>query len=256
MHKSRNWILGLAGGLVALAIVALVTVNIVSAPSTVNAAPAAAQAAQATPAATTPASTTAKAGKPGMPDLAKIQAGLGEYNQVLGDFRKNLAGRLNISEDQLQTAVGGAMSDTLNQLVKDGKLTQSQADHLSALGAEFFKGVNFPPNANVISQVAGLVPLSMDQFKQVESDVAASLNLQPSALEDQLKAGNSLEDIARTQNIDIAKVKTAIQTSAKTQLDAAVKAGKLTQAQEDQINQHLSQYLDKLVTLKPGDFKK
>ncbi len=248
MRKSRNWILGLGGGLLALAIIALVTVNLLSAPPTVNAAPAA-QTAQPT---ATPAASTGT----GMPDLAKIQASLGEYNQLLGSFRKNLAARLNIPEDQLETAVSGAMSDTTNQLVKDGKLTQSQADHLSALGAEFFKGVNFPPNANVISQIAGLVPLSMDQFKQIESDVAASLNLQPSALEDQLKAGQSLTDIARTQNVDIQKVKDTILSSAKTQLDAAVKAGKLTQAQEDHINKMASQYIDKLVTAKPGSFKK
>lgn len=254
MHKSRNWILGLTGGLVALAIIALVTINLISVPSTVSAAQAAAPAAQAT---TAPAAKTAAAsGGAGMPDLAKLQAGLSEYNQVFGSFRKNLAARLNISEDQLNAAVSGAMNDTTGQLVKDGKLTQSQADHIGALGAEFFKGVSFPPNANVISQIAGLVPLSMDQFKQIESDVAASLNLQPNALEDQLKAGNSLTDIAKTQNVDIQKVKDTVLSSAKTQLDAAVKAGKLTQAQEDQLNQKATQFIDKLVTMKPGSFQK
>lgn len=245
MYKSRNWILAITGGLVALAIIALVTVNLVSSPTTVSA--------QAAPTAT---ATAAPASKPGMPDLAKIQANLGEFNSLFGDFRKNLAGRLNISEDQLQTAVNGAVSDTTAQMVKDGKLTQSQADHLNALASEFSKGVNFPPNANVIAQVAGLVPLSMDQFKQIEADVAASLNLQTSALEDQIKAGNSLSDIAKTQNVDIQKVKDAALSSLKTQLDAAVKGGKLTQTQEDQINQHASQFVDKLVTLKQSDFKK
>lgn len=244
MHKSRNWILAITGGLVALAIIALVTINLVSGPSTV--------AAQAAP---TPTATAATA-TTGKPDLAKIQAKLGEFNQLFGDFRKNLAGRLNITEDQLQTAVSGAVSDTTAQLVKDGTLTQSQADHFNALAAEFSKGVTFPPDANVISQVAGLIPLSMDQFKQIETDVATSLNLQPSALEDQIKAGNSLTDIAKAQNVDIQKVKDATLNSLKTQLDAAVKAGKLTQAQEDQINQQASQFIDKLVTVKPGDFKK
>lgn len=244
MHKSRNWIVAITGGLVALAIIALVTINLVSGPST-----AAAQAAP-TPTATTAATTSGK------PDLAQIQAKLGEFNQLFGDFRKNLAGRLNISEDQLQTAVSGAVSDTTAQLVKDGKLTQSQADHINALSAEFSKGATFPPDANVISQVAGMVPLSMDQFKQIETDVATSLNLQPSVLEDQIKAGNSLTDIAKTQNVDIQKVKDATLTSLKTQLDAAVKGGKLTQAQEDQINQQASKFIDKLVTVKASDFKK
>ena len=244
MHKSRNWILGLAGGLVALAIIALVTFNLVSGPST-----AVAQAAPATPTATASSGTH-------KPDLAKIQANLGEFNSILGDFRKNLAGRLNISEDQLQTAISGAVSDTTAQMVKDGKLTQSQADHLNALSAEFSKGVTFPPDANVISQVAGLVPLSLDQFKQIENDVAASLKLQTSELETQIKAGKSLTDIAAAQNVDIQTVKDTLLKSLKTQLDAAVKAGKLTQTQEDQINQHASQFVDKLVTLTPGSFKK
>lgn len=244
MRKSRNWILGIVGGLLTLALVALVTVNLVGQTSTVNAAPA------ATP--TTAAAQTT----PAKPNLAQVQAKVGELNQLLGTFRKGLASRLNVTEDQLATAISGAASDTTAQLVKDGKLTQSQADHLNALAGELFKGVSIPPSANVMAQFAGLIPFSLNQLKQVESDVAQVLNLQTSALEAQVMGGQSLADIARTQGVDLQKVKDTILSSGKTQLDAAVKAGKLTQTQADQAYQFAPQLIDKLVNLKPGDFKK
>lgn len=245
MRKSRNWILGIAGGLLALALVALITINLVGQP-TVSAAPAA----QATTAAATTAAATTK------PDLAQLQAKVGEFNGLLGTFRKGLASRLNVTEDQLATAVSGATGDATAQLVKDGKITQSQADHLNALAGEFFKGVSIPPSANVISQFAGLMPFTLDQLKQVENDVAKVLNLQTSELETKVMAGQSLADLATAQGVDLQKVKDTLLSSGKTQLDAAVKAGKLTQAQADQAYQFAPNMIDKLVNLKPGDLHK
>jgi hypothetical protein len=249
MRKSRKWILGLAGGLLALALVALVSINLIGQTSTVNAAPAA-QAAQATPTAAATKTTPTK------PDLAQAQAKVAELNQLLGTFRQGLASRLHIPEDQLDAAVSGALGDTTAQLVKDGKLTQEQANHLTAIAGDLFKGVSIPPSANLIGNFMGLMPFSLDQLRQVESDVAQTLKLQTAELETQLKAGQSLADIAKTQGVDLQKVKDTILSSGKTQLDAAVKAGKLTQQQADQAYQMAPQWLDKLVNLKAGGHQK
>jgi hypothetical protein len=249
MRKSRKWILGLAGGLLALALVVLVSINLIGQTSTVNAAPVA-QAAQATP--TTAATKTT----PNKPDLGQVQAKVAELNQLLGTFRQGLASRLNVPEDQLDAAVSGALGDTTAQLVKDGKLTQEQANHLTAIAGDLFKGVSIPPSANLIGNFMGLMPFSLDQLRQVESDVAQTLKLQTTELETQLKAGQSLADIAKTQGVDLQKVKDTILSSGKTQLDAAVKAGKLTQQQADQAYQMAPQWLDKLVNLKAGEHQK
>jgi len=45
-------------------------------------------------------------------------------NPFLGDVAK----RLGISQTKLQSAIDGAIKDRLNQLVKEGKLTQAQAN--------------------------------------------------------------------------------------------------------------------------------
>lgn len=45
-------------------------------------------------------------------------------NSFLGDVAK----RLGISQTKLQSAIDGAIKDRLNQLVKEGKLTQAQAN--------------------------------------------------------------------------------------------------------------------------------
>ncbi|HEX2911221.1 MAG TPA: hypothetical protein VH186_10465 [Chloroflexia bacterium] len=238
MLKSRKGVLGLIGGVIALALVLVITAVVVTQTSTVSAAPAA-QTAPTTP-------TTSQ-------KQAAINAKGAEYNQLLETFRKSLAGRLNVTEDQLDTAIGGAVSDTTAQMVKDGKLTQTQADHLNGIAKDGLKGMTFPPNANVTTQLMGLFPFTIDQIKQVESDVAAILNLKPADLESQLMSGKSLSEIATAQGVDIQQVKTTLSNSAKTQIAAAVKAGKLTQEQADQVNKFLPNMLDKAVDAKMGN---
>jgi hypothetical protein len=227
------------GGLLTLALVALVSINLLGQTSTANAAPAA-QAAQTAPA---------------KPDQAKVQAKVGELNELLGTFRKGLASRLNVTEEQLATAVGGALSDTTGQLVKDGKLTQDQATRLSAIATELFKGISVPPSPVLIAQFMGLMPFDLAQLRQVESDVAQVLKLQTSELEAKVKAGQSLSEIATAQGVELQKVKDTLLSSSKTQLDASVKAGKLTQLQADQAYKYAPKLIDKLVDLKPGSHK-
>jgi len=49
-------------------------------------------------------------------------------NPYCEEYLQDLAHRLNVSVSNLQQDKLAAMEDVLNQLVKDGKLTQSQAD--------------------------------------------------------------------------------------------------------------------------------
>src|SRR5438093_1927241 len=49
-------------------------------------------------------------------------------NPYCEQYLQDLAHRLNVSVSTLQQDKLAAMEDVLNQLVKDGKLTQSQAD--------------------------------------------------------------------------------------------------------------------------------
>ena len=64
---------------------------------------------------------------------------------------------------------------------------------------------------------------------------AQALNMQPSDLQQQLRSGKSLQDIATAQHVDITKVETVMTDAAKPQLDQAVKNGSMTAQQEQQI---------------------
>ena len=66
------------------------------------------------------------------------------------------------------------------------------------------------------------------------AEVAKALNMKPEDLMAQLKAGKTLKQVIEGQGSTVAKVVDVLYADLKTRLDAAVKAGKLTQAQEDQ----------------------
>jgi hypothetical protein len=82
-------------------------------------------------------------------------------------------------------------------------------------------------------------------------DAAAKyLGLTDKQLFSKLASGKSLADVAGDQNKSVDGLKTAIKNSVKSDLDAAVKAGKLTQSQESNILGKLDNRLDKLVNRK------
>ncbi len=144
-------------------------------------------------------------------------------------FMDKLAAALNISRDQLNSALTNARNATVDQAVTDGKLTQQQADKIKAnpnvgpgLGFEFgfrggergHKGTFFMGGANVWNAIA------------------QTLGMTPQDLTTQLKSGKTLAQIAGDKASD---VKNAIVNTIKPNLDQAVKNGKMTQDQENQI---------------------
>jgi hypothetical protein len=66
-------------------------------------------------------------------------------------------------------------------------------------------------------------------------DLAKELGLNQADLIKQLRAGKSFADIAKAHGKSLGDVKTALKADAKTRSDAAVKAGKITQAQADKM---------------------
>ena len=69
---------------------------------------------------------------------------------------------------------------------------------------------------------------------------AQTLNMQPSDLTQELRSGKTLQEIAAAQNVDIAKVESAMTNAVKPQLDQAVQGGQMTSQQEQQILSRLS----------------
>lgn len=125
------------------------------------------------------------------------------------------------------------IKDALAGLVKDGTITQAQADKVATTLDQklpergFRQGLRFG---------AGL------------DEVADILGITPAELRAQLRSGKTLAEIAKTKNISQATLVEKLVAAAKSRLAAEVKAGRLTQARADAIAKNLSARITEMVT--------
>ncbi|MHB8507161.1 MAG: hypothetical protein ACYDGR_00740 [Candidatus Dormibacteria bacterium] len=155
-------------------------------------------------------------------------------------FVNKLAGILHISSGQAQTDLTQARDQTLDQLVKDGQLTQAQADIMkkrqgAGLGPEFGLGHRFGKHpGGPLGSVGPAV-------RQAELNAAArSLKTSTTQLLADLRSGKSVADLEKSAGITDDALKSAMTTAARGVLDPAVKAGTITQAQEDAVLARIS----------------
>ena len=163
---------------------------------------------------------------------------------------RDAAQRLNVSPDQLRAALQGAFTDQLDQAVKDGRLTQQQADRIKQrirdggvpLGGPM-GGPGGPGGPGF-----GHGPMGGRGPFGVGIDAAAGyLGLTRSALDRQLRGGKTLAQVARAQGKSLSGLESALVDATRSALDRAVTNGRLTSAQRDDILRGLQQHLADLV---------
>ena len=154
------------------------------------------------------------------------------YAQV---FINDLAKILHMTPTQTQNSLKQAELQTIDQMLKDGKITKAQADAMKArvnngqglgfgFGPRFGHG-GFPADRNL-----------MNDLKTAEVNaIAKTLGMSVSDLRSQLRSGKSLSDLETAKNVSDATVRSAARSAAKGVLDKAVKAGTITQDQENAI---------------------
>jgi len=159
-------------------------------------------------------------------------------------FWSTLAAKLNVSVDSLRAAFRDAVKAVVVQLVKDGKLTQTQADKVNQRIDKLpLTSVPVP----VLPQRKGptLQQTIAAAARKLMLDTAANtLSMNPSDLQGELRDGLTLAEIAQQKGVDPNKLKTAMLTAANTRIDQAVTNGRLTQAQADQLKANLDKQLD------------
>ncbi|HEX2916260.1 MAG TPA: hypothetical protein VH186_36200 [Chloroflexia bacterium] len=226
MTRTRKFIAGLVMGLVALALGAGVAITALGQST--------AKAADTTTSTPAPTTTTPAA-----------SAKKNEKAQLRDAFVKNFAAQLNVDENKLNSAYTNAVGSTVDQAVKDGKLTQAQADKINKAAQNGFKGGAFALNGKNGRPKA---KQRAANFTKPALDAAAqAIGTTSSDLKAQLKAGKSIADVAKSKNVDLTKVKDAMLASIKTSLDQAVKNGKLTQQQADKAYQAATKRIDNVV---------
>ena len=144
-------------------------------------------------------------------------------------YIKALATKLGIGETQLTDALKSVQLDQIAQAVKDGKLTQAQADAMTARvnsGTAPMFGFGRPDHEGGKGEGRGVK--GMD-----EAALATFLSIDEPTLETALHSGKSLAAVASEHGKSRDELKAFLSTQLTTTLNNAVTAGKMTQAQAD-----------------------
>lgn len=150
--------------------------------------------------------------------IAFAQGPTGLGNPLQNLYLSTLAQKLGTTVDKLQQAMTSARQDSTAQAVKQGLLTQAQADQM--LQREFARDAQI-------------------SIENARLDAAAkTLGIPTTELTTTLKTKTLLQ-IANDKNVDVTKLRTAIADAEKAAIDQAVKDGKLTQAQADMLKANI-----------------
>ncbi len=151
--------------------------------------------------------------------LAFAQGPAGTGNTFENLYLSALAQKLGTTLDKLQQAMAAARQDAASQAVKQGLLTQAQADQM--LQREFGRDVQAALSDAALSAAAKTLGMTT-------TDLSTALQ------------SKTLLMIANEKQVDVTKLRTAIADAEKAAVDQAVKDGKLTQAQADAMKGNLT----------------
>jgi polyhydroxyalkanoate synthesis regulator phasin len=175
---------------------------------------------------------------------------------ILDDAAK----RLNVSPDDLRKALSDAEAAQLDQAVKDGKLTQQQADAIKSHMKTDGRVLGIPPGGPRFAGPGGpgfghgFGPGPFDKGAVLDA-AATALGTTTADLRKQLQAGKSIADVAKANNKSLDDVKAAIKDAVTKELDDAVKAGQLPADARTHILQELDEHIDDIVNATPGKFR-
>jgi hypothetical protein len=160
-------------------------------------------------------------------------------------FLSDAAKRLDVTPAELQAALQGAFDARIDAAVAAGKITKEQGEamkqrskdgglpHLGGRGHGGFGGPGHHGGSGHHGTSLGAA--------------ATYLGLTQAELRAELASGKTLAQIAEAQGKSVDGLKAKLKGEAKTKLDAAVKAGRITQAQADEMLGRLDDHLDAIV---------
>jgi polyhydroxyalkanoate synthesis regulator phasin len=152
-----------------------------------------------------------------------------ENDGLVGSFLARVADKLGVSESELQTAIDEARTETLDEAVANGSLTEEQAQRLQESGFPFGGG-----------------PMGHEPVHIMDA-AAEVLGMTQADLMGQLQDGKSLAGVAEAQGMSVEDFKAALLDQVQAQLDEMVAAGDLTQDQADETFQRTEDNIDNIV---------
>lgn len=158
------------------------------------------------------------------------------------------AKNLGIAPSKLTAALKKALEDRVDAAVASGRLTKQQGDELKQRiesgDVPFFAG----PGPGFGHRFGG-----MGVFHRGLDAAASYLGLTEAQLERKLESGKTLAQVAKDQGKSVDGLENALVKDAQDKLDQAVKDGRLSKAQEQQLLSELKQHVTDLVNGKLPD---
>jgi hypothetical protein len=165
-----------------------------------------------------------------------------ESKAIVNDAAKNLG----VEPSKLSAALKKAYEDRIDAAVAAGRLTKAQGDELKQrIESDDFPLLG-PPGF-------GHGPGGLHGFLHGLDAAASYLGLTEAQLQSRLESGKTLAEIAKAQGKSVDGLEAAMIKDATAKLDAAVKAGRLTSAEEQHILADLEQHVGELVNGKLPD---
>ncbi len=175
---------------------------------------------------------------------------------ILDDAAK----RLDVTPDKLRDALSAAQDAQLDRAVKDGELTQKQADAIKEARKDSGRVLGGPGLHGIGPGMRGGMrrhhgpgfpgPHAFDVRGDLFADVAKALGTTQDKLMEQLRDGTSIADVAKANGKSLADVRAAVRASMKSRLDKAVDEGDLTRKQADRILDRISEKVTAIGTAK------
>jgi uncharacterized protein YidB (DUF937 family) len=159
-------------------------------------------------------------------------------------FTGHVASNLGKSPSQVQQAISKAIGQTIDDAVKNGDLTQSQANAIkakvgsNASGSQCVLGPRGIPGIGRGGFGPGPFFGAGARFNELD-EVARVLGISTSQLMQDLRSGQTVQQLASAKGLDEATFRSKLVSQTKTDLDQQVKSGNLTQNQENAILQRL-----------------
>jgi len=159
-----------------------------------------------------------------------------------GAFLSRVAQILGISDQKLTSALKEASVEKVDQLLKDGKITQSQADQMKQRIQN--------------GQFVGFGGMGMGMEKGERFDFMGSLiqylGMNQSDMKSAIGGGKSLTDIITSKGKTVSDAKTYLTDQAKIYINQQVKDGKITQDNANTFVNNLPTTLDNFLNGKLG----
>jgi hypothetical protein len=148
-----------------------------------------------------------------------------------------------VTPEELRSALRAGQAAQLDQAVKDGTLTQKQADEIKKRQQDSGLVLGGGPGGRG-GHHGG--PGGRGGGREMGADVAKALGLTQAELREQVQDGKTIAEIAKAKGKDLNDVKGAVKQAAVARLDAKVKSGDITKAQRDEMAEHLDEHIARL----------